>query len=1043
MKKPLVLLIILNLLASGMILAMPHSAYAADCNTGPATASGYFFTSYTNEERTVDGYAIEHFKINPVYADGREFKLFWSFLNDECAGATVDSYQQLIRLPPGVSSWSIRFVNSFTFVVWDDTSNSRITEYRIIDIPEYFTIRFGGSIDGNSSTYIGTPVKINTNTGSAPVLSATLPTPSGCISMVSTGYLYDPYEHSEYVDGLLRVHLRLKSPYNDGRFGNLGALVGDPNCTMHLKPVLPVSHVLSYVRYYSMRMVSPTHWEMWNDEKDSVMDCTGCEGDIGTDSPFVQWQMSIDGGASTLQTTPQSPTENFKPPCCSSVAFLPGLEGSRLLGTIAPLWPPLVPAAFSDTLNQLALDENNKSISQVYVDGLVNDFYFHKIYAPFSEYMNELVSIGKIKSWEPLAYDWRYSPEYIVSHDVQTTNGTMNMVHEVEQLAQGSKTGKVTLIGHSLGGLVGKVLIRALQDKGEAHLIDNFILVASPQLGTSQAAAGLLHGDREAIPAGLPLPGFIVNPGTAREIGQNFQSAYDLLPSTKYFERVSDPIIKFDPQSSFTLSWRNFFGQCSSNEYCVNSYVNFFGFLTGADVTRSNPGPGDLLTPKVLNPDRLLAAKSFHDQYDSFNYPSSIEVTQIAGWGLPTAKGIKYQNEHFLGFTIPLPGYETIHTREGDETVVYPSAIGSAGKTYFFNLFDYNDESGGSFDHASILNAEPVQVAIKNIIDGHTILNSGFISESKPPVSDLADQLAVSTHSPVLLSVTDAVGHLTGVVSGQDRSSQFLLTKEEIPGSTFTAFGGNQYVYLPTQGSYVFTFTGSGSGPATVDISTLVGDSIQQNQTYSDIPVTSATVGAFATSDSGLQDIHIQLDQNGDGQADAYVAADGGSLSLNELVANLITAINTSSLKDKQKTQLQNKVQNLKSKIEKQIQKQVNLLQKINNQVAKSLAKGNLDMTSASNISTLLDALILQSASVPLDQGVLQQLQSQINDLDAKQSLRASLLAKITKLQNLSTLNKSLDVFIKSVIKKQKSGTLVDSDAQILLNLLEQILNAL
>ena len=192
-------------------------------------------------------------------------------------------------------------------------------------------------------------------------------------------------------------------------------------------------------------------------------------------------------------------------------------------------------------------------------------------------------------------------------------------------LAENSRTGKVSIIAHSMGGLLGKELVQMLDEKGESDLVDSFIMVGSPQLGTPQAIGSLLHGDSEGI-----LKGFIVNSTSARSISKNFETTYDLLPSRTYFEKVSDPVISFS-ESWFQLfsidgTWYDYWGES------IQNFVELQEFLSGSGVIRTSVYPKNPQVPAVLRSDLLDNADMYHSMYDSYDFPDNIHVVQIAGW---------------------------------------------------------------------------------------------------------------------------------------------------------------------------------------------------------------------------------------------------------------------------------------------------------------------------------------------------------------------------------------------------------------------------
>ena len=785
-------------------------------------------------------------------------------------------------------------------------------------------------------------------------------------------------------------------------------------------------------------------WVGWEDQ---------CQSQVPyTDADFLQWfkwtyGLNYDyytGDPPPFTYEPLSPHKEFSfdyvgstaPPvaaCCSSVLFLPGLEGSILKEGTNTLWPP---SPLTHDLQRLALTPDGQSINAITVDGILNDFTVGPlatpVYSGFSTFMNSLTQIdpatgtSTIAAWEPFAYDWRYSPEKIITDGVITPSGTVNIIHEVETLAHNSYTGKVTIVSHSMGGLLGKALIKALEDKGESNLIDSFVMVGVPQLGTPQGIASLLHGDDQGI-----LGGIIVNPVDVRTVGQNMPSAYNLLPSPLYFTNVPDPVIKFNLDASFTQAWRDYWGPG------IAAYLDFFSFATGGGVARIAPAPGALKTPAVLSPTLMQSALDFHNQYDSFTFPPSIRVVQVAGWGIRTLKGVEYKNDHFF------PTYQPITTVEGDKTVVYPSALSSNGENYFFNVLDYNRSSLSDVQHRDLLSASPIEAVLNSILNKTAIAENTFISGVKPTPNNIPDQLLVSTHSPIILGAYDSAGHFSGVNPGQATSSSVLFTSEGIPGSTFLSYGDSYYLFLPKNGTYNFVVSGTGSGPATVDLESLTGDSSTNVASYSDIPVTPSTSATFVVDSTTPADTHIQVDQNGDGQVDTYVAPDGAPLSLNELLTNLTTAVQGLNIKDKLKTQLLNKIVTIQKKVDKQKQKQSTILAQLKAQIAKQAGKGKIDATSASALSSLLDTLIAQEATIPLDPILIQQLKDQINGASITQSLKTSLLNKVTKLENLSNLTKSLTSFTQTIVNKGSKGQIPDPDVQNILNLLDQINQAL
>lgn len=648
----------------------------------------------------------------------------------------------------------------------------------------------------------------------------------------------------------------------------------------------------------------------------------------------------------------ENPMPDAPPPltyaeCCSSVVFLPGIKGSVLKIGSGTIWPPTI---LSSDIPRLAIDPlTGESTQSVLVDGVLENFYGTPIYSGFTTYLDSLVSDGTIGEWEPLPYDWRFSPEKILTDGVNTPAGDVDLIEQIEQVAANSETGQVTIVAHSMGGLMGKAIIKKLEDAGKADLIDSFVMVGTPQLGTPQAIAALLHGDDESI-----LGGLIVNPALVRQVGQNTPGSYNLLPSQKYFEEVSDPVVVFDENAGFTEEWRNYWGVCIPEVYCLNNFLNYFAFLTGGNVARLKPLPNELRTPEILNPSLLSDAADLHKSIDTYTFPSAIRVVQIAGWGLPTTKAVLYKDHHFL------PSYKIIPTLEGDRTVVYSSAVGSiADETYFFNLAVFNAlEEVEDSQHRDLLGANPIQTVISEIVQESGVNENTYIKKQKPIPASVEDQVIISSHSPVVLGVYDSFGNFTGISQNQDLSSEILSISEAIPGSAFVGSAESQYIFLPKQGAYRFVYKGTGVGPTTIEVENLSNEMVTPISVYSDMPTTPSTEAHFAVDAFSSENVVIELDTNSDGQTDTYIAAEGQSLTLAELLVNLKTAVQSLNVSEKLKRDLLKRVEKIEKKISKQKNnKATKAVMGLEKKITKKTEKGTISATDAQVVLNLLEQI--------------------------------------------------------------------------------------
>ena len=166
------------------------------------------------------------------------------------------------------------------------------------------------------------------------------------------------------------------------------------------------------------------------------------------------------------------------------VLFLPGFEGSRLYkpGFLIEneLWEP----NRDNDGKLLEFDADGNSINQnIYtkVGDIINKTYSRfplpiiqlNIYDTFTGDMDALKSDGTINDWEPIAYDWRLPYDQILDSgkvtgdEISYLSATSSpyIIQELKRLAGISKTGKVTIVAHSNGGLLAKDLMIKLQNE--------------------------------------------------------------------------------------------------------------------------------------------------------------------------------------------------------------------------------------------------------------------------------------------------------------------------------------------------------------------------------------------------------------------------------------------------------------------------------------------------------------------------------------------------------------------------------------------------
>ena len=567
--------------------------------------------------------------------------------------------------------------------------------------------------------------------------------------------------------------------------------------------------------------------------------------------------------------------------CNSSVIFIPGFEGSRLYKERAlfgedQLWETL----FRSDIRELFMDpttgesENpniytNDIIKKSNVGFLVLD---ENIYKSFSKKLDGIVKDGLMAEWKAFPYDWRKSVKDVVEESVKMKDGTYGMITEIEKMASKSNTSKVTLVGHSNGGLVTKQIMLELEKLGKADLVDKIILVASPQLGTPESVLVGLHG--------VDLVHGFLDKANIRELGENMKGFYGLLPREKYFENLPTPvrpIIEFG-EGEATEELRNIYGDT------INTYAELKSFILGDYGLRVEPEKGDVNEPNVLKEHLLDEVLSEYYPLEDWMPLDSVDLIEIIGWGFDTIRGIKYysiDNENCLDSSCEnaqILDPQPLITSEGDKTVIHTSAQYLGDNRYYLNLREYNNihyhkpERNGK-KHANILE-------VSNLLDllNQLILNSEeinipeFITTTKPTETD--PSLRLSVHSPVELHIYDELGRHTGLleITNEDEVDRY---EEQIPNSYYWQIGEGQYAGV--SGGYTSTvkLVGIDSGTFDFHIDEVESDEVVSQTIFDDVPVEEGSLAIVEVNESKTI-YSLNLDIDGDGEVDEVLEVKEG-----------------------------------------------------------------------------------------------------------------------------------------------------------------------
>jgi pimeloyl-ACP methyl ester carboxylesterase len=550
--------------------------------------------------------------------------------------------------------------------------------------------------------------------------------------------------------------------------------------------------------------------------------------------------------------------------CNSSVLFLPGIQASRLytdglLGSEDQLWEP----DGNQDVRQLGMNTSGGSINDVYTKEIMTTIPFGgTVYDSFRQFMDSLVVSNIIADWAPFAYDWRYSVDGIAEHGTLYEAGIRDLVDEIERLVATSRTGKVTIIGHSNGGLLAKAIMLRLEREGKANLVDKVVLLASPQLGTPKAVGTILHGyDQEK------LGGWVIDDAVARDVIQNMPGAYGLIPTQKYFDATHQSIVTFDSSAS-TNVFRTAYGSAIDSEAELQQFMNGVegraDAVTVDDALKSN----SVQLNNALNIHRTIL--------DNWVAPVGVTVVEVVGLGLDTVRGFEYRGFSEKTCTLglfcsfkevykPVP----IISQYGDKTVVGVSAEGYRGvkEKYFVNLLNVKRDIG-LFEHYNITETIPIQSLLQSIFQSTTPKATVFVSTTTPSAFG-TNRIMFGAHSPVQLEVTDSSGKKVSF----DRLHGATTPLEQIPNSTYLEVGDSKYVIVPDGVQYDVTLKGTALGALTFSLDTLQGETQIKTLEVKIATITASTTVRVPYAASAIG--NLTIDTNNDGKTDILLSPTG------------------------------------------------------------------------------------------------------------------------------------------------------------------------
>jgi len=594
-----------------------------------------------------------------------------------------------------------------------------------------------------------------------------------------------------------------------------------------------------------------------------------------------------------LSSDPTIEDQGCKENCYSNVMFLPGIKASKLykegsLGTEDQLWPPNYAG---NDLEELYLDDNGKGIESVYTKEVLDEvgapLVGGNIYKTFLNKLSELKGSGTINDFDAFAYDWRQSVEDVAKNGTVYPGGEMkSAIGTLKSLAESSKSGKVTIIAHSNGGLLAKAIMLELESRGLAGKVDKVVFVGTPQMGTPLAMLSMLYGYDESA-----LLGTLISREQSRVLAENMPGAYGLLPSGEYFSRIEDPFITF---SSLKTRYEEFAEAYGKG---IGGLDEFSDFLLAKEDGREKPDDDELEKENVLNETLLDQAVQMHQRLDDWIPPQDVQVIQIAGWGLDTVSGVDYSEKEKVscvmknGNVVCLPNgkYEPVYdpkfTVDGDKVVVAPSALmlteAPNVERYWVDLWTYNDNNVPDRQHKNILEVGSVQNFIESVLkDLYESIDSPENIWSYQPdpkeYKNRSPKLRMSLYSPLDIHLYDGAGNHTGPKAVEVEGVKKTIFEEGIPNSYYHQFGDRKYVGFSESENISVELEGYAIGAYTLKLEEIEmtdsGEQIINKAEFENLPTTDETLVSFDIPESGLADMtKLSADMDNDGMIDYEV----------------------------------------------------------------------------------------------------------------------------------------------------------------------------
>src|SRR3989344_110086 len=526
------------------------------------------------------------------------------------------------------------------------------------------------------------------------------------------------------------------------------------------------------------------------------------------------------------------------------VIIVPGILGSRLnrVSDGEEVWPnstELLKPGTDSYLDQLKLDNLGNDIIDIDSTGILGREFM--IFPFYENLIEKFEGLGYTEDTDLIVfdYDWRKDISFLATE----------LKSLIDSKSSISPTGKVSIVAHSMGGLLTKEYLR--QNTTDLSQLNNVVIAGAPQLGAIKAFKLLNFGDNLEIG--------ILNKDRAKEISQNMPSVYQLLPSREYIEQSG--------------------GYLEDNRDDGGGVLNY-------DQTKSfmlsDPYLSDYRNTLMLN-----SSEEFHDNLDHLNI-NGPRITNLVGCSVDTLAGIKIFDNKKADIVL----------KKGDGTVPLVSAnqtLSNSGQTNYY--------AAKGFDHFNLVSKAQALDLIGAVATDGVIPSLSDISSSESICYFNPKKLFIfSTHSPVNLRIYDSQGNYTGLDENGDVNDGILE-------SDFMQIGENNFVLAPEGEGYRIAIDAYDTGSFDFKIRTLLGEGEEDSALYFNVPISNPNLSAEVLFDGDLNNILLKIDRNGDGDFDDvltpnFVVLRLGQPSIQNVLENIEGAYRLGWIEDKAKEYL-------------------------------------------------------------------------------------------------------------------------------------------